>query len=64
MLLFIPRSLSALTRVAAKAEHARFGTTQGICIALRSGLYRAEAQGRDEQLLTHGSWAFQILNFG
>jgi hypothetical protein len=40
MLLFIPRSLCALKRVAAKAEHARFGATQGIRIALRSGLYR------------------------
>jgi hypothetical protein len=43
MLLFIPRSLCALKRVAAKAEHHRFGATQGIRIALRSGLYRAEA---------------------
>ena len=43
MLLFIPRSLCALKRVAAKSEHARFGATQGIRIALASGLYRAEA---------------------
>jgi hypothetical protein len=28
MLLFIPRSLCALKRVAAKSEHARFGATQ------------------------------------
>ena len=43
MLLFIPRSLCALKRVAAKAEHAKFGATQGIRIALASGVYRAEA---------------------
>jgi hypothetical protein len=42
MLLFIPRSLCALKRVAAKAEHARYAATQGIRIALRRGLYRAE----------------------
>ena len=40
MLLFIPRSLCALNRVAAKAEHARFGATTDIRIALASGLYR------------------------
>jgi hypothetical protein len=33
MLLFIPRSLCALKRVAAKAEHSRFGATMGIRIA-------------------------------
>ena len=44
MLLFIPRSLCALKRVAAKSEHARFGATTGIRIALASGLYRAEAR--------------------
>jgi hypothetical protein len=36
-------SLCALKRVAAKAEHARYGATQGIRISLASGLYRAEA---------------------
>jgi hypothetical protein len=30
MLLFIPRSLCALKRVAAKAEHSRYGAIQGI----------------------------------
>jgi hypothetical protein len=43
MLLFIPRSLCALNRVAAKSEHHRFGATQGIRIAVAAGLYRAEA---------------------
>jgi hypothetical protein len=43
MLLFIPRSLCALKRVAARQEHARYGATQGIRITLASGLYRAEA---------------------
>src|SRR5687768_1976233 len=43
MLLFIPRSLCALKRVAAKSEHARFGATTGIRITLAPGLYRAEA---------------------
>jgi hypothetical protein len=38
MLLFIPRLLCALKRVGAEAEHARFGATQGIRIALRSPL--------------------------
>ena len=40
MLLFIPRSLCALKRIAAKVEHARFGATQGIRIALASGLHQ------------------------
>ena len=44
MLLFIPRSLCALKRVVVKSEHARFGATTGIRIALTSGLYRAEAR--------------------
>ncbi len=43
MLLFIPRSLCALKRVAAKVEHAKFGATQSIRITLASGVYRAEA---------------------
>jgi hypothetical protein len=38
MLLFIPRSLCALKRVAAKTEHHKFGATQGIRIAVASGL--------------------------
>src|SRR5688572_13050040 len=43
MLLFIPRSLCALKRVAAKSEHVRYGATQGIRITLAApGLYRAE----------------------
>jgi len=43
MLLFIPRSLCALKRVAAKVEHSRFGATTGIRIVLIPGLFRAEA---------------------
>ena len=35
MLLFIPRSLCALKRVAAKAEHARFGATQSSACSRR-----------------------------
>jgi hypothetical protein len=54
MLLFIPRSLCALKRVAAKAEHARFGATQGIRIALRSGLYRAEATDGRRAIVVQG----------
>ena len=42
MHLFIPRSLCALKRVAARAEHHRYGATQGIRIAVSPGLYRAE----------------------
>lgn len=40
MLLFIPRSRCALQRVAPKSEHACFGATQGIRIALASGMDR------------------------
>jgi DNA polymerase III sliding clamp (beta) subunit (PCNA family) len=54
MLLFIPRSLCALKRVAAKAEHARFGATQGIRIALASGLYRAEATDGHRAMVVQG----------
>ena len=54
MLLFIPRSLCALKRVAAKADHARFGATQGIRIALASGVYRAEATDRRRALIVEG----------
>jgi hypothetical protein len=54
MLLFIPRSLCALKRVAAKAEHARFGVTQGIRIALRSRLYRAEATDGRRAMVVRG----------
>src|SRR5262245_3801639 len=54
MFLFIPRSLCALKRVAAKAEHARFGATQGIRIALRSGLYRAEATDGHRAIIVQG----------
>ena len=43
MFLFIPRSLCALKRVAAKADQPRFAATQGIRIALTSGLFHAEA---------------------
>jgi hypothetical protein len=54
MLLFIPRSLCALKRVAAKSEHARFGPTQGIRIALASGLYRAEATDGRRAIVVQG----------
>ena len=54
MLLFIPRSLCALKRVAAKAEHARFGATQGIRIALASGVYRAEATDGRRAMIVQG----------
>jgi hypothetical protein len=54
MFLFIPRSLCALKRVAAKAEHARFGATQGIRIALASGLYRAEATDGRRAMVVQG----------
>jgi hypothetical protein len=54
MLLFIPRSLCALKRVAAKAEHARCGATQGIRITLASGLYRAEATDGRRAVVVQG----------
>jgi hypothetical protein len=54
MLLFIPRSLCALKRVAAKAEHSRFGATQGIRIALASGVYRVEACDGRRAIVVHG----------
>jgi hypothetical protein len=54
MLLFIPRSLCALKRVAAKSEHARFGATTGIRIALAGGLYRAEATDGHRAMVVQG----------
>ena len=54
MLLFIPRSLCALKRVAAKVEHAKFGATQGIRIALASGVYRAEATDGRRAMIVQG----------
>jgi hypothetical protein len=54
MLLFIPRSLCALKRVAAKSEHSRFGATQGIRIALASGVYRVEACDGRRAIVVHG----------
>src|SRR5262245_1188197 len=54
MLLFIPRSLCSLKRVAAKAEHARFGATQGIRIAMKPGLYRAEATDGHRAIIVQG----------
>src|SRR5262249_31991635 len=54
MFLFIPRSLCALKRVAAKAEHHRFGAPQGIRIALESGLYRAEATDGRRAVVVQG----------
>jgi MutS domain I len=43
MYVFIPRSLLALKRIAAKQEHSRFGATHGIRIAHVKGVLRAEA---------------------
>src|SRR5262245_41993461 len=54
MLLFLPRSLCALKRVAAKAEHHRYGATQGIRIALTAGLYRAEATDGRRAVVVQG----------
>src|SRR5918995_711979 len=54
MLLFIPRSLCALKRVAAKSEHVRFGATQGIRITLAPGLYRAEATDGHRAMVVQG----------
>src|SRR5262245_9243079 len=54
MLLFIPRSLCALKRVAAKSEHHKFGATQGIRIASASGLYRAEATDGRRAIVVQG----------
>jgi hypothetical protein len=54
MLLFIPRSLCALKRVAAKAEHYRFAATQGIRIASASGLFRAEATDGHRAIIVQG----------
>ncbi len=54
MLLFIPRSLCALKRVAAKAEHSRFGATQGIRIGVAAGLYRAEATDGRRAIIVQG----------
>jgi hypothetical protein len=54
MLLFIPRSVCALKRVAAKSEHARFGATQGIRIILAPGLYRAEATDGRRAMIVQG----------
>ncbi len=54
MLLFIPRSLCALKRVAAKVEHAKFGATMGIRIALASGVYRAEATDGRRAMVVQG----------
>ena len=54
MLLFIPRSLCALKRVAAKAEIARYAATQGIRIALAAGVYRAEATDGRRAMIVQG----------
>ena len=54
MLLFIPRSLCALKRVAAKTEHHKFGATQGIRIAVSAGLYRAEATDGHRAIVVQG----------
>ena len=54
MFLFIPRSLCALKRVAAKADHPRFAATQGIRIALASGMYRAEATDGHRAIVVQG----------
>jgi len=54
MLLFIPRSLCALKRIAAKAEHSRYGATQGIRFSQVSGIYRAEATDGLRAILVQG----------
>jgi hypothetical protein len=54
MLLFIPRSLCALKRVAAKLEVAPYGAMQGIRIALASGVYRAEATDGHRAMIVQG----------
>ena len=54
MLLFIPRSLCALKRVAAKSEHVKFGATTGIRITLAPGLYRAEATDGRRAMIVQG----------
>src|SRR6266850_388664 len=54
MLLFIPRSLCALKRVAAKTEHHKFGATQGIRFAVAAGLYRAEATDGHRVIVVQG----------
>jgi len=54
MLLFIPRSLCALKRVAAKVEHSRFGATTGIRILLIPGLFRAEACDGHRAMVVQG----------
>src|SRR5947209_8247731 len=54
MLLFIPRSLCALKRIAAKTEHCRFGATMGIRIALAPGLFRAEACDGNRAMVVQG----------
>ena len=54
MLLFIPRSLCALKRVAAKAEHSTFGATQGIRLSVAAGVYRAEATDGRRAIVVQG----------
>lgn len=54
MILFIPRSLCALKRIAAKVELARYGATQGIRIALASGVFRAEATDGHRAMIVQG----------
>src|SRR5436305_14989319 len=54
MFLFIPRSLCALKRVAAKADHPRFAATQGIRIAVACGMYRAEATDGRRAVVVQG----------
>jgi hypothetical protein len=43
--MFIPRSLCALKRVAAKAEHSRYGATQGIRVMANLGFLSANQPG-------------------
>jgi hypothetical protein len=54
MFLFIPRSLCALKRVAAKGDHPRFSATQGIRIAEACGMYRAEATDGRRAVVVQG----------
>ncbi|HYV34649.1 MAG TPA: hypothetical protein VE988_03030 [Gemmataceae bacterium] len=61
MFLFIPRSLCALKRVTAKADHPRFAATQGIRIALACGMYRAEATDGRRAVVVQGMVVVAVL---
>ncbi|HYV36612.1 MAG TPA: hypothetical protein VE988_12950 [Gemmataceae bacterium] len=54
MFLFIPRSLCALKRVAAKADHLRLAATQGVRIAEAGCLYRADGTDGRRAVVVQG----------